>query len=158
MNKALFGRSALFAAAAAIWMSSSVQAAGPYQFFPVTPCRVVDTRGPVGLTGGPALFANTTRSFPVVNSCGVPNTAKAAALNVTVVGPTDYGDLRVFPSSTPVPLASVINFTTADFAVANGAIIPLSNIGGFDITVQTDMSAGSNGTAHLVLDVTGYFQ
>jgi len=134
--------------------------AGPYSFFPLTPCRVVDTRDPVGPQGGPSLAANTVRSFTIinVNSCGVPNTAKAVAMNVTTVNPTDGGDLRIFPYNTPVPLASVINFSTADFALANGAIIPLANSGGIDISVQTDMPVGSSGHVHLVIDVTGYFQ
>jgi hypothetical protein len=57
-----------------------------------------------------------------------------------------------------VPLASVINFSTVDFALANGAIIPLANIGGLDISVQTDMPPASTGNVHLVIDVTGYFQ
>jgi hypothetical protein len=135
-------------------------ASGPYSFFPLTPCRVVDTRNPVGPQGGPALAANTIRSFTIigVNSCGVPSTAKAVAMNVTTILATDNGDLRIWPYQSPVPLASVINFSTADFALANGAIIPLANIGGIDISVQTDMPFGSSGTVNLVIDVTGYFQ
>jgi hypothetical protein len=134
--------------------------AGPYSFFPLTPCRVVDTRGPVGPQGGPSLAANTIRSFSIinVNSCGVPTTAKAAAINLTAILATDNGDLRIFPYQSAVPLASVINFGTVDFALANGAIIPLANIGGLDISVQTDMPPASTGNVHLVIDVTGYFQ
>ena len=133
---------------------------GPYNFFPLTPCRVVDTRGAVGPQGGPALAANTSRNFAIINvgGCGVPATAKAAAINVTAIQATDNGDLRIFPYQSPVPLASVINFGTTDFALANGAIIPLANIGGLDISVQNDMPPGSSGTVHLVVDVTGYFQ
>ena len=138
----------------------AVPVAGPYSFFPLTPCRVVDTRGPTGPQGGPALAANSDRSFTIIgiNSCGVPNTAKAAAMNITIVAPTDGGDLRIWPYLSPVPLASVINFSTADFALANGVLIPLANSGGIDITVQTDMPPGSAGTVNLVIDVTGYFQ
>jgi hypothetical protein len=55
-------------------------------------------------------------------------------------------------------LASVINFSTADFALANGVLIPLANISGIDISVQNDMPPGSAGTVNLVVDVTGYFQ
>jgi hypothetical protein len=134
--------------------------AGPYSFFPLTPCRVIDTRGPTGPQGGPSLAANTIRSFAIinVNSCGVPTTAKAAAINITAIQATDAGDLRVFPYQSPVPLASVINFSTADFALANGAIIPLANISATDISVQTDMPPGSTGHVHFVVDVTGYFQ
>ena len=141
-------------------LSEAAFAGGPYSFFPLTPCRVVDTRGPTGPQGGPALAANTVRNFTIinVNSCGVPATAKAAAMNVTAILATDAGDLRIWPYQSPVPLASVINFSTADFALANGAIIPLANIGGVDISVQTDMPVGSSGTVHLVVDVAGYFQ
>ena len=134
--------------------------AGPYSFYPLTPCRVVDTRGPVGPQGGPALAANTVRSFSIinVNGCGVPASAKAAAINITAIQATDNGDLRIFPYQSAVPLASVINFSTIDFALANGAIVPLANIGGLDISVQTDMPPGSPGSVQLVIDVTGYFQ
>jgi len=134
---------------------------GPYSFFTLTPCRVIDTRNPPGPTGGPFLLANTSRSFPVlgVGTCGVPGTAKAVAFNITVVSPTDFGDLRVYPAGGTAPLASVINWVTTDFAVANGAIIPVSGTtGANNITVQCDMPVGSTGHVHLVVDVTGYFQ
>jgi len=146
----------------AILLSHAARAAvaGPFSFFPLTPCRVVDTRGPVGPQGGPALSANTVRNFAIinVNGCGVPTTAKAASVNITAILATDLGDLRVFPYQSPAPLASVINFSTTDFALANGAIVPLANIGGLDVSVQTDMPPGSTGNVHLVIDVTGYFQ
>jgi hypothetical protein len=150
----------LFLAGFALLLSEAARAAGPYSFFPLTPCRIIDTRGPIGPQGGPALAANTIRNFTVinVNSCGVPNTAKAVAFNITAIQATDGGDLRIFPYLSAVPLASVINFSTADFALANGAIIPIANISGLDISVQTDMAPGSSGTVHLVTDVTGYFQ
>lgn len=144
----------------ALLVAQTASAAGPYSFFPLTPCRIIDTRNAVGPSGGPSLAANTIRNFPVinVNSCGVPNTAKAVAFNITTIQATEAGDLRIFPYQSPVPLASVINFSAADFALANGAIIPIANIGGLDISVQTDMAPGSSGHVHLVTDVTGYFQ
>ncbi len=158
----MFQKSArlILLAGLSLLLSKAALAGGPYSFFPLTPCRVVDTRNAVGPQGGPALAANSVRSFTIigVNSCGVPATAKAAAMNVTAIQATDSGDLRIWPYQSPVPLASVINFSTADFALANGAIIPLANISGIDISVQTDMPVGSSGTVNLVIDVTGYFQ
>ena len=144
----------------ALLLSEAARAGGPYSFFPLTPCRVVDTRNPVGPQGGPSLAANTIRSFTIINinSCGVPSTAQAAAINITAIQASDNGDLRIFPYLSSVPLASVINFSTVDFALANGAIIPLANIGGIDISVQTDMPPSSTGHVHFVVDVTGYFQ
>ena len=147
----------LFLAASFTFLiSGKARADGPYGFFPLQPCRVVDTRGPVGPLGGPALAANTLRSFFFEGVCGIPSTARAVVFNVTAIQATDVGDLRIFPFQVAVPFASVINFGTTDFALANGAIIPLTN--GTRISVLPDMPMGSTGHVHLVLDVTGYFQ
>ena len=133
------------------------QGVGPYSFYTLAPCRVVDTRNAPGPTGGPALAANLTRSFPVLGACGLPPTAKAVTFNITVTAPTDFGDLRVYPFGVTEPLASVINWVTSDFAVANGAIVPVT-AGTNNVTFKCDMPPASTGTVHLVVDVTGYFQ
>ena len=40
-------------------------------FYPVAPCRVVDTRNPAGPLGGPIIGAAQSRNFPVLtSSCG----------------------------------------------------------------------------------------
>jgi len=55
-------------------------------FYPVTPCRVADTRNPTGPFGGPIMAAGSTRSFTIpASNCGIPSTAQAYSLNVTVV-------------------------------------------------------------------------
>jgi hypothetical protein len=132
---------------------AQAQGVGPYSFFSLAPCRVIDTRS----TNPPALAANATRSFGVLGSCGLPATAKAVTFNITIVSPTDFGDLRVYPFGVTEPLASVINWVTSDFAVANGAIVPVT-AGASNITVKCDMPTGSTGTVQLVVDVTGYFE
>jgi hypothetical protein len=121
-------------------------------FFTLTPCRVADTRGPAGPSGGPALAANTTRTFPAAGVCGIPGDAVAIAINVTVVEETDVGDLRLYAAGGAVPTASTINFT-ANHVRANNAIIPLGT--GGEIAVQTDMPTG---TTQFLFDVTGYFK
>jgi hypothetical protein len=132
--------------------------AGPYGFVGLPPCRVVDTRAANGTSGGPALAANTARSFPIinVNSCGVPATAKAAYFNVTAIAPTSDGNLIIYPVGAPRPTTSVVNWESSDFATTNGGFFPLANQGGVDITAYPNMPRG--GTVHLVIDVTGYFQ
>ena len=56
------------------------------QLIPVTPCRIVDTRWPAGPFGGPEMDAGATRAFDIPQSaCGIPSTAVAYSLNVTVV-------------------------------------------------------------------------
>jgi hypothetical protein len=126
-----------------------------HAFFTLTPCRVADTRNPPGPSGGPALGANTARSFPAAGLCGIPLDASAVAINVTVVDETDLGDLRLFPTGAPAPLASVVNFAPAHVR-ANNAIILLGNSG--QISVQCDMPPGSMGTTDFLFDVYGFFR
>lgn len=123
---------------------------GPFRFYPITPCRLVDTR-----TGfGGALAANTTRDFQVQGVCGVPVGAKAAALNVTVFQPGANGHLRLFPSGTTLPTISTINFQQS-IVIANGAVVSLSSNTN-DLSVFTFLTNTST-TTHFILDVTGYF-
>ena len=139
--------------------ASVAEAAGPYQFFSVTPCRIVDTRGPTGVTGGPALNNGSPRGFPIdvaPAACGIPSTAKAATLNVTMVQPTQDGFLKIWPYNTPSPVVSTINALAGEPAIANGAIVPLTSDPSFNITVSYGTAVP--GTCHVILDITGYFQ
>lgn len=151
---------ALLTASFAALAPPAAHAAGPFQYHAITPCRVVDTRNPNGTNGGPALNANQTRTFQIQGNCGVPNGAAAVTINVTVVSPnlsTSGGFVTAFPSGSSIPSVSTINFTNADAALANGAIVPLSsNTGDFSVFFNA-YNLGS-GTVHLVLDITGYFQ
>jgi len=129
---------------------------GPYQFYSVTPCRIVDTRGPVGVNGGPALSAGTPRGFSIRGSCGIPLTAQAAAFNVTMVAPTQNGYLKLWPYGTTAPGTSNVNGPANTLAIANGALVSLAP----DPSLQVSIVYGTvqAGTTHVVLDVTGYFQ
>jgi hypothetical protein len=122
-------------------------------FHTVTPCRIVDTRDAAGPYGGPALAANTTREFAIGNICGLPLNPQAVAVNVTVLGATGFGDLRIYPKGSELPNASTINFAPGQVR-ANNAVIPLTS--GW-IAVQCDLPASANGTVHFLLDVSGYF-
>lgn len=133
------------------------------QFYTVAPCRLVDTRDPENPqgNGGPQILANTARDFPVfgVNArpCGVPEWAKAAVLNLTIVGPSSDGHIIAYQRGYPeIPLVSNLNFTNGEPALANGALIELGQYADKQITVWTAMSVGA--TANLVIDVTGYYQ
>ena len=69
-------------------------------FFTLTPCRALDTRQPVGPQGGPALAAGAQRAVTLAGFCGLPATAVAVAVNLTVVAPA-AGDIRLFPRDGP---------------------------------------------------------
>jgi hypothetical protein len=148
-------RPVLAAAVVALSLAPAAGADGPFRFHSLTPCRIVDTRNAVGPTGGPALQSSTPRNFPVQGQCGVPVGAKAAALNVTIAGPTGAGHLSMFPSGGSVPLVSTLNFNAGEPALANGAIVPLST-NAQDLGVSAFVLGG--GSVHLIIDVTGYFQ
>ncbi|HEY3350513.1 MAG TPA: DUF1800 domain-containing protein [Thermoanaerobaculia bacterium] len=123
------------------------------KFYPVTPCRAVDTRNPNGAAGGPALVAGTARAFQLAGACGIPATARAAVTNITVTAPTAAGDLAIFPTGTPGPTgATTINFRAGQTR-ANNFIARLGTTG--DIVEVTQMPAG---TVHLIIDVSGYFE
>ena len=142
----------LFMVAGMLGAVSAAAQTGPYQFFAVAPCRVVDTRNPASTNGGPILGAGTQRNFAIRGNCGVPTTAKAVSLNVTVTAATTNSFLTLWPSGGTRPVVSTINFTQNDAALANGAIVGLS-------TSSTDLSVfNSSGNVHVILDVTGYFQ
>ena len=133
----------------------AAHADGPFQYHAITPCRVADTRGPNGLNGGPNIFGNNVpRNFQVKGVCGVPSTANAATLNVTIASPTSGGFLTLWPAGGAQPVVSTLNFTSTDSALANGAIVPLADNGSApDLSVYM----GGSGTVHVILDVTGYF-
>ncbi len=126
---------------------------GTYQFYPLTPCRVVDTRNPVGDLGGPRLIARVERDFPVTESSCLPQGANilAYSFNVTAVpNPSgqELGYLTIWPQGEPKPTVSTLNNLTATL-VANAAIVPAGTGGG--VAVYPDE------TTDVVLDINGYF-
>jgi len=125
---------------------------GPYQFYSLTPCRVVDTRNaPGSINSGPNL-GTTRRDFAIKGNCGVPTTAKAVSLNIAVTGATAASWLTIWPSGQAPPNTAAINFSQNDWALSNGAIVGVSG-GSPDLSVQN-----ANGTVAVIIDVTGYFQ
>jgi hypothetical protein len=121
-------------------------------FYPVAPCRLVDTRNATGPFGGPALGAQTTRRFTLPPQCDIPPTARAVAFNVTVTSASAPGNLRLFPAGTALPVISTLNYAIAQTR-ANNAIVSLGPDGDLDV-----FCSQASGTVHLILDVNGYFE
>jgi uncharacterized repeat protein (TIGR03803 family) len=131
--------------------SASIPFSGCLSFYTLTPCRVLDTRNPVGPLGGPALTGGTTRTFSVAGHCGIPPSAKAVSINVTVTQPTGAGDLRLFAGGAPLPLVSTINYRGGQTR-ANNAVTALGTTG---LAIRCDEPGGS---VQVIVDVNGYFQ
>lgn len=119
-------------------------------FYTLTPCRVIDTRLPDGPFGGPAIPTQTTRDVQFTGVCGIPVSATSVVLNVTAVTPSSTGYIAFFPTGSPWPGNSTINYR-ATRTRANNGIVRLSGAGKI-----TAYNVGS--TVHFVVDVTGYFQ
>ena len=124
------------------------------QFYPLTPCRVADTRRtPAGPLNGPYMTAGSTRMFSVFSatSCNVPTSAQAFSLNLTVVprGSTMRW-LTAWPSDQTQPVVSSLN-DPPGVTLSNAGIIaaPGDNSGDVSIYVTDDTD--------VVIDVNGYF-
>lgn len=175
---------AALALIAACAISSEAMAQTGYTYYALTPCRVLDTRispgGPSnpGQTGWSGKLQNWQIAFVTAKgNCGVPASGvQAISANITVVGAAYQGHIRITPAdAAALGLYSTINFTAADNAVANGAIIPVQSSGtttgpagpsgGYYPNVGTGdfglYYGGQTATpiryTDIVVDITGYF-
>jgi len=123
---------------------------GALAFYPLTPCRVADTRNPADPLGGPSLDAQSTRSFPILgSSCGLPSTAEAYSLNFAAIpkGST-LGFMTAWPVGQVQPPVASLNDPTGT-VVANAVIISAGPGGAVSVFTTDDTD--------LVIDVNGYF-
>ena len=117
---------------------------GPLSFVAGPPGnRVLDTREPDA--GAKPLRANTDRYVPMG---AVPAGTRAVLVNFAFVTPSTAGYLTAWSGRNPRPLASNINATAGEI-VANSAVVPVDANGGILVY--------SYSTAHVVIDVQGYF-
>ncbi|HEX8254501.1 MAG TPA: PKD domain-containing protein, partial [Thermoanaerobaculia bacterium] len=126
----------------------------PLQYTPLTPCRALDTRL---AAQGSALQSGKERALQIRGNCGVPSDAKAAMVNVTVVGPTATGTLSAFASGAGLPAVSAISYAANEPALGNGMIVPLSQLLANDLSLIASMPSGNDKT-HVVVDIFGYFR
>jgi hypothetical protein len=116
-------------------------------FFPLTPCRVIDTRN----ISAPILLGGQTRSFSVKGTCGIPADAKGISYNLTAINTSQPGFMTMFPHGIPKPLVAAIVFP-AGATLGNGGVVGLT-AGSPDLSIFLDA-----GQAHAAVDVTGYFK
>ncbi len=111
-------------------------------FYPLTPCRVADTRH----NNGQPFTGELT--VPVQTSpCGPPATAEGYVFNATVVPSGSLGYLTLWPDPLQKPTVSTLN--ALDGAItSNMAIVPNGD-------GKTD--AFASGYTQLILDISGYF-
>jgi uncharacterized repeat protein (TIGR03803 family) len=121
-------------------------------FYPLTPCRVADTRHssyPPGL-GPPYLMGGQERDFPILNatSCNIPPSAAAYSLNFSVVPHGPLGYMTVWPTGEPRPVVSTLNDIPGQI-IANAAIV-VAGTGG-------EVAVYPTNDTDLIIDINGYF-
>lgn len=123
-----------------------------HDFYSITPCRILDTRPNNALTSGDIRPIDLTAAL---GQCGLPTTARALVINVTVVGGTGAGYVSLFPGDIEPPATSTVLFA-ANQALSNSAVLPLARNG--TVTLGARSLVAGNGTVHLALDAGGYFE
>ncbi len=127
--------------------------AGALFFYPMTPCRIADTRtvgsGLMGAFGPPTMSGGSTRNFPIPSSdCGVPATALAYSLNIGVVTPGPLAYLTAWPAGQSQPVVGTLSSQGAG-VVSDAAIVPAGTSGAISIFVAD--------TTDVIIDINGYF-
>ena len=117
------------------------------------PVRLLDTRPDGGTSDGlfhpgTKLAAGQEIRLQVGGRGGVPTTAAAVVLNVTVTEPDAPGYITAYPCDTPRPNASNLNYTTGQ-TIPNNVIVKTGTNGTVCLYTQQ--------TTHLIADINGAF-
>lgn len=129
---------------------SVIGGATKLQLVPITPCRLVDTRG----SGGPLAGGSTTsfdlRGLAQAAGCADISSSSAYSLNITLLpqngGPVSY--LTLWPQGQIQPIVSTMNSPDGRNK-ANAAVVPAGVSGGVSVYVTN--------TANLIIDIDAYF-
>lgn len=113
-------------------------------FKAVKPKRVIDTRSGAGTK----IPAGGTIEVKVTDIVGVPSTASAVILNVTVTEPGGSGYLTIYPANVGQPLASNLNYVAGQ-TVPNVVVSGVSPDGRVKIFALAE--------THAIVDVSGWF-
>lgn len=144
------------AAAPASRMRASAKAFGDptrdLVYTPLTPCRLVDTRGFGAPIVGGSYAPNERRSYVPNGLCAIPTAGVSSMLisfttqNLT---PSSGGYLAILAPAAPITATVDVFNLGAEWSASNTAVAT-GGAGQFDVFVST-------ATAHVVVDILGYF-
>lgn len=120
--------------------------AAPDLYNPLDPSRVLDTRTPQG--GGAPVTAGTPLDFHA-HAGGVPESADAVEVNVTVTNGSANSFLTVYPAGGSTPNVSNLNFAKGQ-TIANLVSVKLGTDGHIAF-------ANNTGSVDVIVDVVGYY-
>jgi YVTN family beta-propeller protein len=124
---------AMVASAAVFTMVAPARAATVTSaYIPVAPSRLLDTR-----QTRLRFPADSSRSVTIAGVAGIPLSAVAVAVNLTIVDAGADGFVTAWPSGTPRPTVSNVNAEQAGQTVANAAVITIGRDGAIDVYTST---------------------
>lgn len=123
-------------------------APAPGGFTAVPNFRFADTRTGVGGTTG-KIVSGQNAVYTLTGAGGVPSTATAAYISVTVAQQTGPGFFQVFPTGT-TPGTSSLNYPSS-VVYTIGTVVDLNSSG------QFTLKGTGAASAHMIIDVQGYF-
>ena len=131
---------------------------GASAFVATAPTRIVETRAGFGIVGPIVGKLAPTRVYgvPVSDTSLVPAGATAVVLNVTALGPSNRGHIRVYPDTnglgtTPPPDASNLNFIPGR-DIPNMVVVQLPA----NRTIDFYTAYAGTGNTDLAVDLIGY--
>ncbi len=134
------------------------------EYHPVVPTRVLDTRVAASQAPGAKGFGDANFfDVKIVGATGVGGGAPviptadvlAVVANISVTGADRSGYLTAFPTNITRPDASNVNFRAGE-SVPNLAVLRPGTDGKVRIVLAGD-TAGTGGSAHVLIDVVGWF-
>ncbi len=145
------------------WYGSSTITATPagYQYQPLPPTRICDTRYASTSCDPGAIGGGVSRLIRVAGNAGVPgfsSSTKVVAMvaNLTAVTPSAGTYMALYPANLPVPRVSDVNVNAAE-VLPNLAVVQLD-------TIPADAHDGqvylynSVGSVNAIIDLEGWFQ
>ena len=132
-------------------ISGYFTATGGYQFHPLMPARILDSRANNPLPG--PFPVRVPQNFQVTGRGGVAAGAVALVGNLAATGATCGGYASIGPTVAADSLFSNLNYPAGDTR-ANGATTPLTGGGGAAV-IYGGCVPGN--TSHMLLDVYGYY-
>ena len=134
------------------------EATQPGTFVPLEPKRILDSRDGTGMVEKLAITSKARRlnnyetiSLDVKGALGGNPSVAAAVMNVTVANPTALGYVTTYPTGTPRPLTSSVNFSAGQ-SVPNLVTVRVGATG------KVDFYTFSAGQTNLIADIAGYYR
>jgi CSLREA domain-containing protein len=119
------------------------------RFTPLPPARLLDSRTATGGWNGSKLVAGAARDLVIGGRGGVPSTATAAVLNITVTESSSPTFVTAWPKGQSQPVTSNLNVAAGE-TIPNLAVVPLGTDGSIRIATAV-------GQVDVIVDVVGSY-